>query len=341
MDKFTNKVLKYRRENKLIDKNDLITVGFSGGADSVSLLLLLYELKALLKIELLAVHIHHGIRGAEADRDETFCRQLAAEHNISYRAVYVDAPLYARQHGLTVEEAGRILRYEKMREEAAGLSDGEANVRTLIAVAHHADDQAETILFNMLRGSGLRGLSGIRPKRDDIIRPLLCVTKKEILDWLRIKKAEYVTDSTNLENDHTRNYIRNAVMPALRDNINTEASEHIAFLGGQAFEASEFISSEASEYLGKVQKKPFKLTDGYIAVKLGQTVLKEKAQIFRIYVIIEALKMLDIPLKDWGSRHFYDIDRMLFMGKGAHTDLPGAVYAENEHRETLIIKRLS
>ena len=340
MDKFTNKILKYIRENKLIEAGDGIVVGFSGGADSVSLLMVLDELKRLLKAELLAVHVHHGIRGAEADRDEKFCRDFSEKLGISYRAIHVDAPLYAREHRLTEEEAGRILRYESLRKAGRDFfagSDARRGIR--IAAAHHADDQAETILFNILRGSGLKGLGGMRPKRDDIIRPLLCVTKEEILSWLALKGAEYVIDSTNLENDHTRNLIRNEIMPRLKEGVNKGSAEHISFIGSEALKADEFISGEARRYLLDIQKEAEGRPDGSIAVKLGQTGLKEKAQIFRIYVIIEALKMLEVPLKDWGSRHFQDIDKQLFMGKGTHTDLPGKVFAENEYRETFIIRR--
>ncbi len=340
MDKFTNRILKYIRENRLIKEGDRIVVGFSGGADSVSLLMVLYELKGLLRTELLAVHVHHGIRGAEADRDEKFCRVFAGKYRINYRAVYVDAPLYAKERRLTEEEAGRILRYESLRKagrEFFSCNDADCNIS--IAAAHHADDQAETILFNILRGSGLKGLGGMKPKRDDIIRPLLCVTKEEILSWLALKGEDYVIDSTNLENNHTRNLIRNEIMPELKRSVNKCSAEHISLVGAEALKADEFICSEAKKYLLGIQKKAERRPDGSIAVKLGQTGLKEKAQIFRIYVIIEALKMLEVPLKDWGSRHFQDIDKQLFMGKGTHTDLPGAVFAENEYRETLIIMR--
>lgn len=336
MDKFTNKILKYIRKNNLIRTEDKIVVGFSGGADSVSLLLMLNSLKRLLRIELLAVHVHHGIRGDEADRDEEFCRLLAEGNGISYKSVHVDAPLYAREHGLTEEEAGRLLRYERLRETGKDFfSSGDV----LIAVAHHADDQAETILFNMLRGSGLKGLGGMQPRRDDIIRPLLCVTKQEILSWLEQKNAGYVTDSTNLENDHTRNFIRNAIMPELKSNVNEGAAEHICAAGLDAYAADEFIRDEAKKYLTELGETAVRRPDGSIALKLGQSLLKEKAQIFRIYVIIEGLRQLQVPLKDWGSRHFQDIDKMLFMGKGAHTDLPGGICAENEYRETFIIRR--
>ena len=343
MDKFTNKVLSFIRENDLISRGDNVVIGLSGGADSVSLLTVLYGLKRLLGIELCAVHVNHGLRGAEAERDELFCNTLCKKLHI-YEAVHADVSAYAKEHGLTEEEAGRIIRYHAYEETGRHFIGKTGGVRLLTAVAHHADDQAETILFNMLRGSGLKGLGGMQPRRGNIIRPLLCVGKGEIVEWLDKKGMDYVTDSTNLENDHTRNRIRNIIMPELKVSVNTRAAEHIAAVGKRIYEAEEYIRSEAKAFIMQQQAEAsaegIGVNKGSVTtkktVRLGQSKLKEKPQIFRIYVIIEALKLLGVPLKDWGDRHFQDIDKMLFMGNGAHTDLPKGASADNGYRETFI-----
>lgn len=183
----------------------------------------------------------------------------------------------------------------------------------------------------------MRGMGGIRAKRGNIIRPMLKAEKQDILKWLNEKGQDFVTDSTNLENDHARNVIRNLVMPELKENVNLRTAEHIASAGERISSADEYLSTEARAYLLSIPELTEDRHGGLKAMRLGKETLKEKPQIFRIYVIIEGLKMSGVPMKDWGERHFQDIDKLLFLGKGAHADLPGGVTAENIYRETLII----
>ena len=364
MDRFTNRILNYIREQQLTEKGDTVIVGFSGGADSVCLLHVLWELRRLLGISIRAVHVNHGIRGEEALRDEAFCEAMAVQLGVPFESVRVNVPAYVSETGTTEEEAGRILRYEALGRSAAKVAAEQKAVpeagsaadrqavpeagsakpshrevretagRVLIATAHHADDQAETILMNMLRGSGLRGMGGMRPKRDNIIRPLLAAGRKDITEYLDRRRTDFVEDSTNFENDHTRNRLRNIILPQLREYVNSRASQHIAWCGELAAEADEFISSEAVRFLNE---ECTVYEDAYgTALRLGQRKLKEKAQIFRRYVIIEALRRLGIPMKDWGEKHFADIDSALFGSGGFHVDLPGGVYAENEYKETVL-----
>ncbi len=350
-----------------------MTVGFSGGADSVSLLTVLHNLKRLLRIQIQAVHVNHNLRGAEALRDEEFCIQYAKMLQVPIQVVSIDVAGYGAKHGLTEEEAGRILRYEALQEKAAAFAGiltaasaqrtpdecdnikdrktdkqteyaavrpaerEEQQARALIAVAHHADDQAETVLFNLMRGSGLKGLAGMRAKRDNIIRPLLGVSRKDIIGYLKRNNISYVDDSTNFENDHTRNRLRNIIIPELKASVNSEASEHIALSAAIIRDADEYIRAEASGYVDALDEPE---TDGaVIKLKIKQKELKEKARILRRYVIIEALRRLNVPLKDWGEKHFSEIDEALFKNKGYHVDLPGQVYAENVYKETCICVR--
>lgn len=352
MDKLINRIYGFIRENELIEKGDSVVVGLSGGADSVSLLYILKELEKLLDIKLYAVHVNHQLRGEESDRDEEFCRQTAKGAGIEFYSVHVDVRNKVRETGMSEEEAARILRYDAFEDvinkylRKGGTAHKDHSIK--IAVAHHADDQAETILFNMLRGSGLKGLGGMRPARGSIIRPLLEVSRKELMGYLEKRDLEFVTDSTNLENDHTRNRIRNIIMPLLNEHVNERASGHIAAVGNKIYAADQYLEDEARKYLEDIgtgnadacMSGENNTDNKRKEIRLGQTGLKERAQIFRIYVIIEALKMLEVPLKDWTDKHFHDIDKLLFMGKGSHIDLPGAVSAENVYKETLIIKHL-
>ena len=196
--RFRQKVLSFMKKNHMTDRGDSVLAAVSGGADSVCLLLLLHEMAAELGIKVFAFHMNHGIRGAEADRDERFVMELCERLNIPLTVAHEKVEEYAAERGLSGEEAGRILRYHHLGETA------EKYQCAKIAVAHHEDDDAETVLLNLFRGSGLAGLSGIRPVRENIIRPLLCVSRKEIEGYLNEQELSWCEDSTNRENDYTR-----------------------------------------------------------------------------------------------------------------------------------------
>ena len=238
-------IKRYIEKNQLIRPGDGVVVGLSGGPDSVFLLYALHTLQPRMGFTLRAVHVHHGIRGAEADRDEAFSEKLCAKLDIPFQAVHVAAPAYAAQHGLSLEEAARILRYEAL--EAARQQLGQTRA-AWIAVAHHLDDQAETVLHNLVRGAGLRGLAGMENRRNHVIRPLLSIKREDILKWLKQYDIPYVTDSTNADPHYTRNRIRSTVLPELRE-INPEASAHIAHSAALLREADAFFHALALQYV--------------------------------------------------------------------------------------------
>ena len=200
------RVRAYAEKYQMIRPGDRIVAGISGGADSVCLLFLLRELCREKGAGLFAVHVNHGLRGAEAGEDEAYVRKLCGELKVPLRVFSFDVRGRAREEHLTLEEAGRLCRYEAFEEEAERIGG------TRIAVAHHAGDQAETVLFQLFRGSGLKGLAGIRPVRDNVIRPLLCTGREEIEAWLTERGIEWRTDSTNLTTDYTRNRIRGEIL---------------------------------------------------------------------------------------------------------------------------------
>ncbi|MBQ7636234.1 MAG: tRNA lysidine(34) synthetase TilS, partial [Lachnospiraceae bacterium] len=247
------KIIDFCREKKLLDSGDGVLMGLSGGADSVCLLFMLNSLREEMELTIRAIHINHGIRGEEADRDEAFCKAFCEKLKVPFEAVHADIPALAKEEGLGLEEAGRKFRYDIFKERAKALGLNK------IAVAHHMNDSAETMLFQMVRGSRLNGLSGIRPQNDNIIRPLLCVTREEIEEVLAENGLEYVTDSTNLSSDYTRNYLRNEILPAL-EKLRPNACRHMAETAAYLARVADFMEKRAEEiYARAVEEEKGKL----------------------------------------------------------------------------------
>lgn len=201
------KALCALRQYSLFSQGDRIAVGVSGGADSVALLRFLAALRPQFGWDLVVCHIHHGLRGAEADRDEHFVWALAEQLGLPCAVSRIDAAALALRDHISVEEAGRMARYAFFAQTA-----GEGG---RIATAHTLDDSIETVLMNLVRGTGLRGLCGIPRIRGNIVRPLLDCTRAEVEDYLGALGQPYCTDSTNLTDDYTRNRIRHDILPRL------------------------------------------------------------------------------------------------------------------------------
>ncbi len=355
MDALMLEIKRYIGANQLIRPGDGVVVGLSGGPDSVFLLYALHTLQARMGFALRAVHVHHGIRGAEADRDETFSETLCAKLDIPFQAVHVAAPAYAAQHGLSLEEAARILRYEALeaaRQQlgqtlAAGTAATSAPA-AWVAVAHHLDDQAETVLHHLVRGAGLRGLAGMGNRRNHVIRPLLSIKREDILKWLKEHDISYVTDSTNADPHYTRNRIRSTVLPELRE-INPEASAHIAHSAALLREADAYFHALAFQYVDAHATLIEAPAEPTVLRSIALPVVKLKAypELVRQYVYIELLRRIGTPEKDWSAVHYRDIDRLIFGPGGAHLDLPYRMSAEyrkktlilQENREVISVKR--
>ncbi|NLE13711.1 MAG: tRNA lysidine(34) synthetase TilS [Clostridiales bacterium] len=207
--RLTDKMRAAVVEHSMLDGTSSLLIALSGGSDSVTLLFIMRQECAARGITLSAAHINHMIRGEEADRDEMFCRSLCEKLDIPLYVLREDVPALASRHRISIEEAAREVRY--------GFFDRLCREKGIdkIATAHNARDNAETLLFNLVRGSGVRGLGGIPPVRGNIIRPLIGCDKELILGCIAENGLEYVTDSTNSDNSYTRNYIRNDVLPML------------------------------------------------------------------------------------------------------------------------------
>lgn len=226
-----SKVERYIEKHNLLNPNELYIVALSGGADSVALLLLLKNAH----FNVHAAHCNFHLRGDESDRDEAFCVELCKGLGVELHRVHFDTREYAELHKVSIEMAARELRYkwfEQLRQDigAAG-----------ICVAHHRDDSAETVLLNLVRGTGLRGLTGIQPRNGYILRPLLCVSRAEIETFLAEKGQKYVTDSTNWEADVQRNVVRLAVLPLLR-RLNPAVVENIQRTAENLAEAQQVLN---------------------------------------------------------------------------------------------------
>ena len=210
------KIAQYIDNERLFPLNTRIIVALSGGADSVALLRILHTLG----YDCEAAHCNFHLRGAESDRDEMFVRELCKTMRIPLHTIDFATEQYDSEKKISIEMAARELRYQWFAEIK---EKPKANV---IAVAHHQDDSVETVLLNLIRGTGINGLLGIRPKNGDIVRPLLCISRKEITDYLQNAGQEYMTDSTNLQDEYTRNKIRLNLLPLMQE-INPLVKEHI------------------------------------------------------------------------------------------------------------------
>ncbi len=227
-----SKVSAYINKHKLLNANDLYIVALSGGADSVALLLLLKEGG----FNVHAAHCNFLLRGSESDRDEAFCVDLCRQLGVELHRAHFATREYAEAHKVSVEMAARELRYnwfEQLRKDIGAVG---------ICVAHHRDDSVETVLLNMIRGTGLRGLTGIQPRNGYVLRPLLCVSRDEIEHFLAKRGQKYVIDSTNLETDVKRNKVRLQVLPLLRT-LNSAVSDNIQRMVENVAEAQIVLDS--------------------------------------------------------------------------------------------------
>ncbi|MBS6643561.1 MAG: tRNA lysidine(34) synthetase TilS [Clostridiaceae bacterium] len=311
--------LEFSEKYHMFREGERVVAAVSGGADSVCLLHLLAINREKLGIEVSALHVHHGLRGKEADRDAAYVEELCRRLKVPCRVIHEDAAQYAKAHGLSLEEAGREIRYREFDREA-DRTGAEA-----IAVAHHRDDNVETILHNLFRGSGLKGIGGIAPVRGRIVRPLLCFGREEILYYLEEKKIPYCTDSTNLTDDYTRNKLRNQIIPMIGELINPRAAENIDHAGKLIFQADEYLSSQAGKLLTE-----YGMT-GEHRWGIPVQVLERQPSIIQTYVVFRMIKQAAGHAKDITSRHIEQVQELLLKETGSRTDLPYGLCARREY----------
>ena len=307
-------VEKFMRKWNMVPKGGRVLVGVSGGADSVCLCLILYELSTKMNFSLEVIHVEHGIRGEESKNDAVFVEQLCKQRGIVCHIRNVDVPRYAKIHHLGEEEAARILRYQVFAD-AAGQ---DRNVR--IALAHHMEDNAETMLFQLIRGSGLDGLCGMRPQRtgtngEIYIRPFLQCSREQIEQFLEERGQGYCTDSTNANESYSRNRMRKRVLPELI-RMNPQAVQHMQTAMEQLQQVRDYLEEETVSLEKKFisgERKNVKLdTDG----------LAELSQAVRMRLIRKAVWKAAGACKDITAAHLQAVADLLEKQTGRYVKLP-------------------
>lgn len=234
------KVLSTINKYNLIENEDKVVIGISGGPDSVCLLHILYRLKEIMNIDVYAAHLNHQIRGLEAQKDALYISQLCEELGITYFVKSIDVPTYCKENGLSIEEGARKLRYEMFEEIRIKTHSNK------IAIGHNLNDQSETVLMRMMRGTGLQGLRGIEHVRDNkIIRPILDIERTEIEMYCEEYDLKPRIDQTNLESIYTRNKIRLELIPYMSDNFNPNIIQSLVRMSSSLKSDSDYIEQEA------------------------------------------------------------------------------------------------
>ena len=324
-----DRVLFTIKEKGWFRAGDKVLAGFSGGADSLFLLLLLDEFKEELAISLEAAHVHHGIRKDTADRDEAFCRAFCEERGIKLHVCHRNAKAYAEEKGLSLEEGAREVRYQAFSEicEKTGVHK--------IVLAHHKNDAAETFLFQLIRGSGLRGLSGIPELRKMmetsdgqeimILRPLLAFTKKEIKDYLTSHGFSWCEDETNEEVSASRNRIRHQVIPEL-EVIRPDAVDKIYDTAEYLAKVDAYLTGQADDWLGK-----HILSEEDRSIIIDRTAFQKEDPVLKHCIVMQMLRRKGLTVKDVTRDHLMEIQRLSEKNVGKKLDLPGGITVKNTY----------
>ena len=312
--KTEQKVKVYVERFHMIEPKDTIVLGISGGADSVCLLKILARWKEAWGISLRAVHVHHQLRGEEADADERFVRELCENEGIPCRVFHEDVQGMAQREKIGLEEAGRIARYRCFATVCEDVGGGK------IALAHHQDDLAETMLHHLVRGTGMAGLCSLKPVSGNRIRPLLCLEKEEILVYLEAAGQPWRTDSSNLEDDYTRNRIRHHVLEELKTEVNPRAVRHMAQLSEELEETRAVLAQVAAEKRRQYVRKSEK-------GMLFAEELKKEPDLIGRQIVHDLLKEISGKQKDFTRIHIEAMQELWNRKVGARRDLPYGMQA--------------
>lgn len=328
------KIEYYIRDNAMIAQGDGIIVGVSGGADSMCLLRILCGLREEHRLRLVAVHVHHGIRGADADEDEAFVRAECGRFGVLCKVVHADVPALARKWGCSQEEAGRRVRYGAFSEAAA------AHGCRKIAVAHNENDNAETFLFQAFRGSGFRGLAGIAPCRTEggitVIRPLLGVGRAQIEAYLAAVKGAYRTDTTNFTLDYARNRIRNEILPLAQQFVNEGAVRHLAQVAAELHEMAGFLEEMTAKSYRDVAREAGILADSQVespasarpaVISLDALAWEALPSFLQKEVVLYAIERAAGSRRDIGRVHVQSLCTLMRSGVGKRVQLPYGLLA--------------
>lgn len=334
------KVLDYVKKYRMIEEKDTIIAGVSGGADSVCLLFMLLQIREKIPFRLAVVHVNHGIR-EDSGEDADYVRGLCAKYELPFHLTEIKLKDYAKEEGLSEEEAGRKIRYQAfeaaLREELSFCDTSKDADGGKIAVAHNSNDRAETMLFHLFRGTGLTGLAGIKPVNGKIIRPLLCLTRREIEDWLIRQKIPYQTDSTNASDIYTRNKIRHHILPYAEEEICQRAISHMNRTADDLLEAEDFIKKQT--LLAKEKCISYEKEEEELSIKIDISLLFEQEEYLQRRILLSCLEDITKGRKDITSVHIADI-RKLFQGTGSgEIHLPYGVTVYRKYNVGMMIEK--
>lgn len=313
------KVWEYIQRHEMIQQGDRIVAGISGGADSVCLFFLLLELKEKDRIDFAVVHVNHMLRGQEADRDEKFVRRLCSSHGIFCRVFAFPIGEIAREEKLSLEEAGRVKRYQAFEEFARAWGGNK------IALAHHRNDCAETMLYNLARGTGISGLCSLRPVRNSLIRPLLCMNREEIEQYLEERQIAYCEDSTNQDTEYARNYIRRHILPGMQRHINKKTAEHMAAASEDIAEIWDYLEKRTEGLYEKLVRK-----QGESLLAVNELSLEEP--LFQKQMVKKCLEEMAGTKKDFTRVHVQSILDLWEKDTGKSLNLPYGIVACRTYR---------
>lgn len=314
------KALTTINKYNMLQKGDKVVLGVSGGADSVALLRILCKQREELCLTLFVVHINHGVRGIEAKRDEDFVRDLCAQLEVDFTSKTFDVPKIAKEMGITEEECGRLIRYEEFKKCL------EANNANKIAVAHNLNDQAETLIMRLCRGTGLTGLSGIAPVRDNVIRPLIECRRSEIEEYLENLKQTYCTDSTNLKEDYARNKIRLSLLPYMQKEINAGVINNLAKTAELLSAEDKYMEEQAAiAYTNALEKR----TEDTVYLRVVD--LEKLPEVILRRVIRKGYREFVKDIKDLTLRHITMVMQLLSAGTGKKINLVKGLGAQREY----------
>ena len=322
---FEKKVETYMKAQQLIIPGDRVLIGLSGGADSTCLLAVLGRLSERLSVTLGAFHVNHGLRGAAADRDEAFSKALCKTYGIPFYAVRESVLDRAKEWQVGTEEAGRRVRYEAAERIAS--EEG----YTKIALAHHRNDGAETLLFHLFRGSSVGGLASIPAKRGNIIRPMLSCDREEIETYLAECGMEYCTDATNEETEYTRNIIRHRILPVAREEVNAGAIRHMAETAAECAELNEFLELMTDTVCEKSEQSEGEVSFSAKLLLQEHAVLQKKA-------LHRFIGRMAGSTKDITKEHVEAVRGLLYGQSGNRVSLPYGLVAGRDF-DRMFIRR--
>ena len=318
---------KYIRTCGMIEPGDVVIAGVSGGADSICLLFVLCALREKMGFQVKVCHVNHGIRGEEAEADEAYVKELCRRLGAEARFFHENVELIARKRKQSSEEAGREVRraaFARMCEEDGG---------TKIATAHHQDDNAETVLLNLSRGTGFKGLCGIWPVRGRWIRPLLYLNREQTESWLCEQGIAWRTDETNEEDAYTRNRIRHHILPMLADQVNPKVVSHLEELSIQAREALEYLEQGTDQAWDRCVSKA-----DPDRILLDRTALAREPKVLQRQLVKRCISTVRGTEKDIASVHIAAVLELAKSRTGKRVDLPGHVAAQNEYAGIEILR---